>query len=101
MSAAALLKDRCFLTFPVPLATILQNAWMPIMDKFVAKANLEHFRKKLAQENDESSPQTLHAVDCGGGSQARLDREPSGPQTISVDLIPRPPVRWTHIDGPS
>jgi hypothetical protein len=32
---------------------------MPIMDKFVAKANIDHFRKKLAQETDESERQTL------------------------------------------
>jgi hypothetical protein len=32
---------------------------MPIMDKFVAKANIDHFRKRLAQETDESQRQTL------------------------------------------
>jgi hypothetical protein len=32
---------------------------MPIMDKFVAKANIDHFRKKLAQETAESERQML------------------------------------------
>jgi hypothetical protein len=29
------------------------------MDKFVAKANIEHYRKKLAQETDETKRQVL------------------------------------------
>ena len=29
------------------------------MDKFVAKANIEHYRRKLAQETDETKRQVL------------------------------------------
>ena len=29
------------------------------MDKFVARANIEHYRKKLAQETDDSKRQVL------------------------------------------
>jgi hypothetical protein len=29
------------------------------VDKFVAKANIEHYRKKLAQETDETKRQAL------------------------------------------
>jgi hypothetical protein len=29
------------------------------MDKFVAKANIEHYREKLAQETDDSKRQVL------------------------------------------
>jgi TnpA family transposase len=29
------------------------------MDKFVAKANIEHYRRKLAEETDDTKRQTL------------------------------------------
>ena len=32
---------------------------MPIMEKFVARANIEHFRRKLAAETDETKRQAL------------------------------------------
>jgi hypothetical protein len=35
------------------------TARMPMMDKFVAKANIDHFRRKLAQATDENERQTL------------------------------------------
>jgi hypothetical protein len=46
------------------------------MDKFVARANIEHFRRKLAIETDEAKRQVL----------ARL------PQLVKGDL--RAPKRW-------
>jgi hypothetical protein len=57
--AIAIRSDARLLTFPVPRATMSETARMPIMDKFVAKANIEHFRKKLAHETNESERQTL------------------------------------------
>jgi hypothetical protein len=49
------------LAFPVPRATVPEAGWIPIMDKFVAKANIEHFRRKLAQETDETKRQARRA----------------------------------------
>jgi len=34
------------------------------MDRFVAKANIEHFRRKLAQETNETERQKTDAPAC-------------------------------------
>jgi hypothetical protein len=35
---------------------------MPAIDKFVARANIEHFQKKLAEETDEAKRKTLRTL---------------------------------------
>jgi hypothetical protein len=41
------------------------------MDKFVAKANIQHYRKKLAQETDETQRQLLERLVAE--EEAKLD----------------------------
>ena len=61
------------------------------MDKFVAKANIENYRRKLAQETDETKHKVLARLLAE--EEAKLASR-SGLMT----LTPRPPVGWAHVN---
>jgi hypothetical protein len=46
------------------------------MDKFVAKANIEHYRRKLAQETDETKRQVLARLLAEEAKLASLTDDP-------------------------
>jgi hypothetical protein len=68
------------------------------MDKFVARANIEHFRRKLTAETDETKRQTLARLLAE--EEAKLASLMDDPQkkAVSRSLTPGSPMCGVHLN---
>jgi hypothetical protein len=69
------------------------------MDKTIARLNIEHYRKSLATEQDETKRQTLMRLLAEEQSKlAALDPPEKKTAQSLASLLPRAPMRGPHVD---